>query len=94
MRRDDNGQLPSSIELLRLYFVYMGKENRKFRGIPDATISATSWKGMSQIYEVVRKKANKLADEKQSSPQKSLAKPKATKSPNKTEITDKGEDKA
>ena len=47
VRRDDNGQLPSSIELLRLFFAYMGKENRKFRGIPDATISTNSWKGMS-----------------------------------------------
>ena len=45
---------------------YMAKRSRSFRDIDDSAIS-TQWKGLSQIYDMVRKKAKKMLDEKPAS---------------------------
>ena len=41
-----NKKLPS-IELLKKFLDYMAKHHRHFRDIPEETISASKWKGMS-----------------------------------------------
>ena len=43
---------------------YMAKKNRAFQGIPEESICTSKWKGMSQIYDMVWKKAEQLIDEK------------------------------
>ena len=68
----------------------MAKKNRAFQGIPEEAICTSKWKGMSQIYDMVRKKAEQLIDEKQTfSPASKDIKSKGRSSPVKDQITEK-----
>jgi len=72
----------------------MAKKNRAFQGIPEESICTSKWKGMSQIYDMVRKKAEQLIDEKKTlSPASKDIKSKGRSSPAKDQITDKGKPK-
>ena len=71
----------------------MGKQNRMFRRIPEETICTSKWKGMNQIYDMVRKKADQLIDEKPVSAVSKNTKSKGQNSPAKDQITDKGKPK-
>ena len=46
----------------------MGKNHKRFREIPDESISTTKYRGMIQIYELVRKKVKAQVDEKTPTP--------------------------
>ena len=67
-QKDSEGQYPASIELLRQFIAFMGKNHKRFREIPDESISTTKYKGMIQIYELVRKKVKAHLDEKTPTP--------------------------
>ena len=73
LERDSEGRYPSSIDLLRDFIAFLAKKNKAFRDIPEQAIS-TNFKGLSQIYDAVRKKARSLLDEKPATPQKSKTK--------------------
>ena len=93
LAKDRKGQKLSNIELLKQFLAYMAKHNRAFRGIPDETVCTGKWKGMSQLYDLVRKKADQLIDEKITSPPSKDTKSKGKLSPTKDQITDKGKPK-
>ena len=72
----------------------MAEKNRAFKGISEEAICTSKYKGMSQIYDMVRKKADKLIDEKNTlSPASKDIKSKGKHSPVKDQITDKGKPK-
>ena len=89
--RDEDGQLPPGSELLRLFLAYMGRTSSRFRNIHDESISTNKWEGMSQIYEMVRKKAYELRDEKHPEPPKASPKSKEKKTPPKNQSAKKAE---
>ena len=60
---------------------HLAKHHRQFRGIPEETICTAKWSGMSQIYDMVRKKADRLIDEKPASTGSRAAKSKGKASP-------------
>ena len=61
--KDDNdGELPANVELLYSFIAYLGKYNRAFRGLGPEYLS-TGWKGVYQIYDMIRKNAH-TSDEK------------------------------
>ena len=59
----NNGKLPANIELLYQYFEYLGKFHKSFKDLTPDHLS-TGWKGVYQIYDIIRKNAH-LSDEKQ-----------------------------
>ena len=93
LAKDKKGHKLSNIELLKQFLTYMAKHNRAFKGIPDETICTGKWKGMSQLYDLIRKKADQLIDEKYTSPPSKDARSKGKHSPVKDQITDKRKQK-
>ena len=67
------------MELLYQYFVYLGKLHKAFKDLGPEHLS-TGWKGVYQIYDIIRKNAH-LSDEKQiiEQPSGKLTPAKATK---------------
>lgn len=44
----------------------MGQKHKEFKGISEEALN-TKWKGVEQVYDIVRKKAQYFHDEKRSS---------------------------
>ena len=91
VHREEDGQLPPGADLLRLFLTYMGKTSSRFRNIHDEAICTHKWEGMSQIYEMVRKKAYELRDERPPAPPKASPKSKEKKTPPKNQSAKKRE---
>ena len=89
LQKNKKGQKLSGIELLKQFLTYMGKQHRGFQDIPEETICTSKWTGMSQIYDMVRKKADRLIDEKPTSHMSRAAKTRGQQSPEKDQIKDK-----
>ena len=58
----NDGVLPANVELLYDYIAYLGKKDKAFKGLGPEYLS-TGWKGVYQIYDMIRKNAHQ-SDEK------------------------------
>ncbi len=67
-KRNHRGKLPSNLELLKEFFAYLSKKSRSFRDIHDDAIK-TTFKGISRIYDILRKRVPTHIEEKAHEPE-------------------------
>ena len=58
----NDGVLPANVELLYSFVAYLGKYHKSFKNLGPEYLS-TGWKGVYQIYDMIRKNAHQ-SDEK------------------------------